>query len=754
MNSGLYYYKLISEYQDDVTKECKLTINEIDHNFKTLKDNDVKEVEFIRGEDIENKSDGTLVVTKNDGEKIIVPIDVTLNKNLTYDLNVGVEECQGEGATLTITYKDDEGEHEVVLENVITKNNLVDVLGSDILTKVITDSSLRGLGTMRSPLGLSRVEKTGMLAPAEEVLDLTDGSELPSVAKYGTRVVTKEYVNDYGYLYNGAGVEKISNILDTIYEENEINKEVKSREYYWHVPSKAEWDALLNSVEPCEYQNHNSAQCHIELGKLAGKYFKSDCGWVNSEYECTCNGNAPITACSAPTSATTDNGIDVFDEDDINPNENEISPVGVDKFGMRVLPSGTAKFVRDVPRVEGFKESASFWTTTHIYDDVNQDIYIKVFDYDKSGVYQVAECPQPYYSVRLVKKYDGSNYKSSEYIDGILYEAILFPESGQIWLASNFADKKGFITYHNREEGQIPELLEVNNGEIPFEKRTEMFINEFNGYSWEKKVMVDGDTIVIQNPCLSPSGTTTVCWLDDEGGEHCIEVEIPEVAQSNIEFRVYTEDDECNKSLVNTDNLVVERVVNIVVPMIEKERFERIEADAVLSGAIDAVSAAVETVSGAVESETERAISAETALSGAIESEIERAISAETALSGAIEDEAARAISAETALSGAIETEIERAISAETALDEKIDAEIERAISAETALDEKIDAEIERAISAETVLDNQLIDVTQDYVISADVSEDNEEYNLVFKSKDGEDEHSIKVKFDGNFGEI
>ena len=50
--NGLYYYKLVSPYPEDVTKNCKLTINEIDHNFVTLKDNDIKKAEFIRSEKV------------------------------------------------------------------------------------------------------------------------------------------------------------------------------------------------------------------------------------------------------------------------------------------------------------------------------------------------------------------------------------------------------------------------------------------------------------------------------------------------------------------------------------------------------------------------------------------------------------------------------------------------------------------------------------------------------------------------------
>ena len=41
MTRGLYYYKLVSPYPEDVTKNCKLTINEIDSNFFELKNEDI-----------------------------------------------------------------------------------------------------------------------------------------------------------------------------------------------------------------------------------------------------------------------------------------------------------------------------------------------------------------------------------------------------------------------------------------------------------------------------------------------------------------------------------------------------------------------------------------------------------------------------------------------------------------------------------------------------------------------------------------
>ena len=169
MAESLYFYKLVSEYPEDVTKNCKLTINEIDSNFKVLKDYDIKKAEFIR-------EDKTLVLTRNNGDKLIVPL-----RDVTYNLNVDAE-CGESGTTLTISYDGTEGKKEVTIANILTADNLMDIIGSDILTKVITDGTLKGDGTMYSPLGIAGVEKTGMLAPALSVFDLTTGGTLPEVA--------------------------------------------------------------------------------------------------------------------------------------------------------------------------------------------------------------------------------------------------------------------------------------------------------------------------------------------------------------------------------------------------------------------------------------------------------------------------------------------------------------------------------------------------------------------------------------------
>ena len=743
---GLYFYKLNSPYSEDVTKNCKLTINEIDSNFLSLKDEDIASAEF-------DKKSKSLVLTRNNGEQLIVDLS-----EVTYDLNVETSCSADEGASITISYDGADGNQTVTFDHIVTVDNLRSVIGSDLLTKVITDGTLKGDGTISSPLGLSGTEKSGMIAPVKGRLDLTKGGKLPEVAKLGTRYITIEYVNDYGYLYNGEALAKITESLE---------KEGKG----WRVPTKADFDVLLNSIEPCDYQNHNSAKCHIDLGLVAGKYLKTECGWLG-EPDCECTSTAPMTGCSVQDQISSEDtdyvegeqNIEITDEPNLNPESYQ----GVDKYGMGILPSGNAildAFNR--PQANYFKEKSFFWTSTHVHGDIDQDVYVKVFDWNKTTVSQAAECPSPYYSVRLVKDYDGSNYFDSEYIDGVLYKTILFPKSRQVWLATNYAKNEGF------ETSGVPMITNVNNGEV-LEKRKALFVNEWNGEYWEKRALNEGETVVVENPCFDSEGdqVRTVCWLDQEGVKHCVDVTIPKETQSNVEYRVYTTDG-CNKELVNTDDIVVERIVNIMTPMIEDERNERVKGDEQLWSALEQEAAARTEVDNqqwdAINAEADARKAVDEQLWDAIGKEADARTEVDNQQWDAINKEAEARAEVDNQQWEAINQEIGRATAAEEALDAKIDAEIERAKKAEKALEDaileegakreeedaklnkKIDDEIERAKEAEKALRDADQDTSKDYVLS--VKADGE-YNLVIDSNDGDNAKAIRIKIDGNYGEI
>jgi len=726
--SCLYYYKLNSGYQCDVSKQCKLTINEIDSNFYQLKSDDIVSADFVRDEKI-------LVLTRTNGDELIVDLS-----DMVYDLEANAN-CTDSGVTLTMHYDGKNGVKDIKVDNLITldmlRNKIEELIGTDILTKVITDGTLKGYGTLDSPLGLNGTEKTGQYAPVISKLDLTNGDQLPEVAKLGTRYATVEYVNDYGYLYNGEGVKKIS---DHVTEEGRG----------WRVPSKEDWDKMLNLIEPCENRNHDSASCHRELGLVAGKYLKSACGWVGQPL-CECGETVPDTGCTIGNGSVTP-GEYVDDSEDYGVPESSVDGAqGVDKYGMNILPVGVA--VLDgygKPQYNSFREKAAMWTTSFVHGDIDQDKYVKVFDWNKAGVTQVAECPTPYYGVRLVKDYDGSNYFDTEYIDGVPYKTILFPEIRQIWLASNYAKKEGFVEY--TANGETPEVLPVNNGEVN-EKRKAVFINEWNGCYWEKKELKEGDTVVIENPCMTNTGgeTTNVCWKDELGVENCVEVEMPELAQHNIEYRVFTTNDKCDQDLINTDWLAIERLLRVVIPMIEKYKKDAADSDEHLQEQIDDLNEKVSGLTEDLAAEVSARTAADEALDEKINAEIERATSAETKIASDLAAEVERATAAETQLHDDILTESGRAASEEARIEAKLDAEIERSIAADSAFTGALDAEIERAKAAEGEISGLTIDTSKDYIMSASTESN---YNLVLESKDGNEDHFIKIKFDGDFGEI
>jgi len=685
--TGLYYYKLISNYPDDVTKQCKLTVNEIDHNFKTLKDADIKSAEL----DEDNKS---VILTRNDGDKLVVDLTPVLSGTV-YDLNVVYENPEGscEGATVYVTYtmldeNDVKTTVTVPINRLVTVDNLDSLLGD---RHVITDGSLTGYGTMDSPLGINETEK---VRPAIRLIDTTSGYTLPENATIGDRYVTKEYVSEYGYLYNYGGVEKIAETL-----------EMEDRG--WRIPTKADWDCLLNSIEPCEYRNHDSAICHQVLGKYAGTKLKSTCGWLE-EPDCECKNTKPLGGqyCGNGESGSTGEGIngdDDFDNDTvIDDNDVEPTPVradywGTDEFGMKILPTGYG----DGDEIEHyFNKKTIFWTSTHVYNDLGQDYYVKEFDWNKSGVVQEAQCPDALFSLRLVKDYTGGNHFVTETIDGINYETKLFPECGLIWTASNFAGTKESYDPHS-----------VNMNLNPY-NRVAYFINVWNGKEWDKRALVEGESIVI-----------------NDGNEGC---------QYNIEYKVYTEDN-CNQILVNADDTIVERVIDRIVPLIEEEREERISADteimetlneeienrisadeqeknereaadAILQEEIETEATRAQDVEqqlwDAINQESERAQTVEQDLWAAIDAETSARTDVDNQLWKAIENEASARTEVDNQLWGAINQEAERAQSVEAELFEKIEEEA----SARTDVDNQLWEAIENEASARTEVDNQLWD--------------------------------------------
>ena len=472
---GLYYYKLESPYPEDVTKNCKLTVNEIDSNFVTLKDMDIKSARV-------SEVDNTIILERNNGDDITVDMNPLIG-NSVKDLNFNYDSTNG---TITIVYNN----NTLVIDGLVTKDNV----DGTILTSVHSNSTLVGDGTTKSPLSISPIEQTSMFKGVERLYDLTSSVNpcLPHPAnlKKGDRFITYENVSDYGYLYDFRAVKRIQEDLRN----------------GWRIPTKQDWDGMLNAIEPCdEFRNHDSIMGNQVLGKFAGKLLKTKDKWDKVTpcppyHDCEChNDENHVCTCNSEETFDLDYSDCLKEDKDIKsccpqPTPKPISPDGIDAYGFGAVPSG---YGDGCQLMDYFGKRGIYWTSSmsHV-----TDVYVKRFDYNKTGVIQLIESPQSLFSLRLVKDYDGSNHKDVETINGMSYPTVLMPSKTSpsgfaIWTAINVAFKN---------ERYRP--CEPNQGfDVTYQQK--YFINEWTGFDFIRKEMNEGDSVVIFN---NPDGRYSV----------------------------------------------------------------------------------------------------------------------------------------------------------------------------------------------------------------------------------------------------
>lgn len=454
--NGITYFRLNSPYDGDVTKNCALTGNEVDNNFFTLEGRDIKSVEL---------EDGKIVVNLMNGNRLTTD---SITEGYTKDLSIDFDEANG---VLTIT------------RNGVTQTITGFLTTNNVNNAIAVDGTIKGNGLFGNPVGLSPMVKTGQYRPVKKIVDMTNGEELPKCEDLavGDRFLTIEYVNEFGYLYNYRGLKKIACRL------NEKGSE-------WRVPTKEDWDDLLDSVEPCEqFRTHTDARSNKFLGKLAGKFLKSplywkkedtsdcDCGHNTNDcgenHHCNCGRDIPCSPnyCGEFGTCHYRHGFN-----------NE----GIGKYGFNVLPAGYANEAKDYLY---FKERAYFWTATnHEY----RDAYIKAFAYNKSTVLQDIMASDNYMSVRLVKNYNGYNFSESEEILGNVYSTVLMPSlkhGNTVWMSVNLA-----MTDCGCDCSCNCDYVKPNNGE-GMESHKSFFTYEWTTNGWMRKELLDGESVVVIN---------------------------------------------------------------------------------------------------------------------------------------------------------------------------------------------------------------------------------------------------------------
>lgn len=377
---SLFFYKLLSTYPKDITKNCKLLPNEIDHNFATLEDNLISSVTF-------SNETHNLVLTRMNGEALTVNLDRIVQKPCCCD------------------------DTEIV--------------------------------AVELPMKLEA--KTGFHKPVNEFINLVDKNEsmpYPSTLKVGYRVLSKEYYNENGNLYNFKSAMAINDSLKN----------------GWHIPSLEEWNAMLNEMELCERHKTHDTLSEGYFGKYAGKFAKND-KWEKAD-------------CIEVDNAVLDNGTN---EELV---EKVINPNGIDKYGLNIGPTGF-KRTNCVDLIDEKIDGLYFTTTVN---DLLNAPYLKKFKNDKAQVGTLIGSSKNYYAIRLVKEYNSNEYSEYQTIDGLTYRTVVLKGlDGKyyVWLASNFRSQR-YDYYKLKNESNVV-----------------YYINEWNGEEWLKWRLGEHEEIVV-----------------------------------------------------------------------------------------------------------------------------------------------------------------------------------------------------------------------------------------------------------------
>lgn len=404
---GLTLYTLQSNYSGDTTKNCGLTGGEIDANFLFLRGNDIYSGEI-------NEENNTLILRKGNEELITI-------SNIRKDTQI------------TNGYI-----------NKVTGELVLETNGDDIIitgftsSLVFTDITLNGDGSTNNPIRLSELYKSPYLPSVKTVVDLTNNEVIQEEYKTtGTYIITKEYDNSNGLLYNFNGVK-------------EIESKLKEDNSNWRVPTFEDWGQMLNALEICDDRNHLILK-NGYFGKFAGAYLKNDgLGWIEKT-ETSYSYGFKSNACGFKTS-----------KDDTDSN---------------------------------YGHKTRFWTS-----DINEyeEIWVKELDKKENGVKTVAGDKEGFYSLRLVKDYENVDLVNEKILENN-YDIIKMPYV--IVDAENNVTQRGYRVWTsvniNFSGINKENYTEVNSNT---ETKTPLFyLNYWNGSNWIKRLILENNVITIEN---------------------------------------------------------------------------------------------------------------------------------------------------------------------------------------------------------------------------------------------------------------
>lgn len=396
--TGVKYFKLQSDIPGDYTKNCGLLGNEIDENFYFLRSMDIKTAYTIDKED----------------KKILVLERVNCGRDIRVDITDIEEPYQFEfkDGYIVITFPD--GHEEKMGKFLVEGDNI----------RVVTDASITGDGSYRNPLSLDLAYRTGTYMPADFYADLTCPEETINQFENignGHAIVTKENMSRFGFLY-------------TLRQAMAINAALEKEGRGWRVPSKEDWAKLLNWAEldpsPCDdcgelpkNFNHDTDKSG-NFGCNAGARLKTTTLWENKERN------------------TDDFGFSIY-------------PVGICPEDYNTAEPNQFGFT-------GLYKVASFWTSS----EKDGEGYVRTFSYGHDDVAQYTESPVRRLSIRLVRDIDDDfDVQESAEILGNYVPVILTTNGTQQWTQLNISitNYEGY----DPNEVTVPDEWKKINTDIP-----------------------------------------------------------------------------------------------------------------------------------------------------------------------------------------------------------------------------------------------------------------------------------------------
>lgn len=382
----LYFYNFLSPYFEDVQKDCKLTLEEFNHNFLTLKNNLIDEFNY----DLETN---TVTLKRKNGELLTVdlnPLSTNLVERTSEEVIETLEQMKGDKPCCLITEK--------------------------------------------RPKSVKRL------------IDMYNANdELPDNPIVGDRYLTLEEYDSYGKFYDFESVKKINLSLTD----------------GWRVPTKEDWDSILDWYEDTDEARNHDSLLYGTFGEKAGYFLKG-----KEFYEA-------VTTPLFPDSE--------MDKDFYEKRKNLY--YGCPNLVPSGFQEGECFDIRNSGR-EGY-----YWTSTVKEEDGNEIPYIKVFSATTNQVGQYSATSENYCTIRLVKDYDECSYQKYYNINNQTYGTVVL---------NDFYDdshKLIFTTTNLRFTDDNLNFLGTS-GEIV----GKYYINEWNGSFWVKTELTEGENIVIETP--------------------------------------------------------------------------------------------------------------------------------------------------------------------------------------------------------------------------------------------------------------